>query len=391
MIGPPPTLMGGMASVTEQMLSLDFGGRYRVEAFPVTVSMGEAESWYRRVNRHVRCMKSLTATIRRLRPAIIHIHTCSGFSFYRSAVDMVVAKRMGCRTILHIHGAAFDKFHADAGIVERRLIAWSLSRVDRVIALSTSWGEKLCVIAPRARVAVVENAVSIPVDDAVRDHRGPCRFLLLARMDEWKGIDDLLEAAAHLQSGGATFEIVLAGPAGSAGDAVILDKKIRARGLQKAIRYVGPVRGEDKSKLLRRADVYIQPSHYEGMPLSLLEALSYGLPVVATRVGAVPEVVTDSREGLLVPPHRPDRLASAMRTLASDEPQRQSMGRDARRLAISRFSLERFRDDLTSLYDGILASAPTLTVRRSRTLGKGLPDPGRVTARGVITTPAAIR
>ena len=356
-------MVGGMASVVEQILSLDLGSRYRAEAFPTTFSTDEAESSSERIVRHVRHLKSLAGVIHQVRPAIVHIHSCSGFSFFRSTADLMIAKRLGCRTILHIHGAAFDEFYAGAGALQQRLITWPLSQADRVVALSQSWRNELLRMAPRAQVAVVENAVAGPADLPSQPHDGPCRFLLLARMDEWKGIDDLLDATTCMRAAGCNFELTLAGPSGTAGDANILENKIDSRHLNGAVRYVGPVRGNEKLKLLQRADVYVQSSHHEGMPIALLEALAYGLPIIATRVGAVPEVITDGREGVLVPPHTPAQLAEAMCTLATDRAGRERMGLAAKRLAATRFSLDRFREDLISLYDEVLARTPLLTCR----------------------------
>jgi glycosyltransferase involved in cell wall biosynthesis len=93
------------------------------------------------------------------------------------------------------------------------------------------------------------------------------------------------------------------------------------------------------------------------MPIALLEALAHGLPVVATRVGAVPDVIAEGRQGLLVPPRRPGLLADAMRNLARDLQRRKELSCASRRLAQTRFSLDRLRADLLSLYDDI--SAPS--------------------------------
>ena len=93
----------------------------------------------------------------------------------------------------------------------------------------------------------------------------------------------------------------------------------------------------------------------KGLPIALLEALSFGLAIVATDVGAVGEVITHQREGLLVASHRPDALAAAMRALIEEPSFRVAAGIVARRLAESRFSLSRLDDDLCRLYDDTLA------------------------------------
>ncbi len=352
-VGPSPRAIGGMAGVVGLMESLQFGPHWRVESFCTTESPGESEQLFGRVFRHVRHLARLRRTLRDVSASVVHIHTCSGMSFYRSAADMLVAQRLGCRVVLHIHGAAFDAFFEHAGFLGRRAIRWILTRADGVIALSTSWQRKLAMMAPAARLTVVENACRIATVLPARTHDGPCRFLLLAKMDSWKGIDDLLEACAALRAERYTFELILAGPPGSAGDALVLNEKIFAHGVESSVRYVGPAMGAEKSRLLGWADACVQPSHAEGMPLSLLEALAHRLPIVATTVGAVPEVITTEVEGLLVPPQRPDRLAVAMARLIRDRSLRNRLAESGAQLAATRFSAERFRDDLVALYDGL--------------------------------------
>jgi glycosyltransferase involved in cell wall biosynthesis len=266
---------------------------------------------------------------------------------------MLVAEELGCRVILHIHGAKFDEFFAGEPVWRQRLIAWSMARADSVIALSCGWRDKLKDMAPRARLVVVENAVAQASIRPEKRRDGTCRFVLLARMDEWKGIDDLLDACCRLRHGRAAVHVTLAGPSGTAGDAAELAGKIRARGLDQIVRYVGELRGDAKANLLGEADVYVQPSHHEGMPISVLEALAQGLPVVATHVGAIPEVITDGQEGLLVPPRRPELLAKAMKELAVSGQQRSAMSQAARSLAAERFSIERLRNDLLCVYEEV--------------------------------------
>ena len=355
-VGPPATQMGGMASVVRQVLEIDFGRHYRTQAVPCTFAPETGETFRARVRRHISQVGRLGEAIRRWRAPIVHLHTCSGFSFFRSAVDMLAAQRLGARVLLHIHGAAFDRFFAEAGFLKRRLISASLSRADGVIALSKQWRRKLQDMAPFGRICVVENAVAIPPLRQPQQREqmdSVCHFLLLARMDAWKGIDDLLTACAQLRDRGVAFTLTLAGPPGSAGNAEQMERKIADRNLGSAVTYVGPALGREKLRLFESANVYVQPSHHEGMPISLLEALAHGLPVIATTVGAVPEVITQNQEGLLVPPHNPDLLAAAMGDLAGDAGRRARMSVAARCTAERRFSLDRLRDDLVRLYDAV--------------------------------------
>lgn len=354
MIGPPRQQMGGMATVVDQLAAMSFCGRYRITSFPSTHATDDREGLFGRTLRHIRHVAVLRRTLRATGAGIVHIHTCSGFSFYRSTLDMLAAQWLGRRVVLHVHGAMFDEFHAREPRWRRRVIAWSLTRADRVIALSPNWRAKLLAIAPRASIVTIENAVAAPEPrDGPWAAADACRFLLLARMDSWKGIDDLLAASGRLRLDGVRFDLTLAGPPGTAGDAEAIAAKIAACELGDHVRYVGALEGERKALALRRSDVYVQPSHHEGMPLALLEALAFGLPVVATSVGAVPEVVEHERHGLLVSPRSPRQFAEAMRRLAEDVALRRHLATNARTLAETRFNLARLEDDLTQLYDDL--------------------------------------
>lgn len=374
-VGPPLDTIGGMTSVVRQTVSLSYSGRYTAHHLPTCHARNEHETGLAKLARHWRQVGVLRRMVRRTRARLVHLHTCSGFSFYRSVVDMMIVRRMGCRTILHIHGASFDEFFTHSGRVARWLISRSLSFADVVVSLSESWRTTLRQMAPHARVAVIENAVEMTDPAAAVTPRGDdkrCHFVVLARMDDWKGIDDALAAAALLNDRHILFRMTLAGPAGSAGDAETLTQKIKTLDLTDCAQYVGPVRGGAKTELLHSCDVFLQPSHHEGMPISVLEACAYGLPVVATAVGAVPEVIERNVQGILVPAKAPEALADAMTKMVRDRELRSAMGVAARRLARERFSLARFDRDLTALYDGLLGASASADVSTTSTADSSL-------------------
>ncbi len=379
-VGPPLDVIGGMTSVIRQTLGFTYGGRYTIQHLPTTHAAGDAESIFDKLTRHRRQVGTLECAIRQAAASIVHVHTCSSFSFYRSLVDLLIARHLGCRVVLHVHGAAFDEFFDQSSAGRKRIVGWGLRRADRVIALSDTWRHRIAAMAPEARITVIENAIelpALPLDRRTRVGEQVCHFIMLARMDVWKGIDDALTAAGLLYKRGVPFRLTLAGPEGSAGDAATLTRKIESLGLSRCVSYVGSVEGQAKTRLLESADAYLMPSHHEGLPISVLEALAHGLPIVATSVGAIPEVIEDGVCGKLVAPRSPSQLADAMASLVNNPELRESMGESARRLAEARFGLDRFERDLIALYDGLLeksvagerilasATAPRSSGRRS--------------------------
>jgi glycosyltransferase involved in cell wall biosynthesis len=111
---------------------------------------------------------------------------------------------------------------------------------------------------------------------------------------------------------------------------------------------------DEIAKHLAAADVFVLPSHWEGQPIAVLEAMASGLPIMGTRVGAMPDVVRDGTDGLLVEPHDVAGLADALARLLGDEPLRREMGANARRRIEDGYDLTAFRRRVQDLYDSHL-------------------------------------
>ena len=165
--------------------------------------------------------------------------------------------------------------------------------------------------------------------------------LSVGRLVPGKGWEDFLEAAAvvHSQNPEVVFKIAGDGPLRGK-----LEKKIAQSGLGDVVQMLGHVGGSDEggrqalAALYRQATIYAMPSHYEGLPTVLLEAMASGCPIVSTRVGGVPNIVEEGKSGLLVEPHQPKSMARAINSLLSDKERRSQLGEAARKIAESRFS-----------------------------------------------------
>jgi phenylacetate-CoA ligase len=272
------------------------------------------------------------ATLLRAHPRIVHVHAASHASFYRKAILLAVARARGCRTVFHLHGGAFQAFSRR----HRYIVRHTLRRSDAVLALSDGWADYLRRFAPDARVSVLPNAVPVPgqVDNSRVE---PGRILFLGRLEEAKGVDELIEAVARLLPRFPTLKLVLAGQGDLArepGGHVVLPGWIDA-----------PRRADE----LQRAAIFCLPSHAEGLPLALLEAMAAGKPVIATAVGAVPEALADG-SGLLVPPRDVAALATALATLLDDPPAAAAMGARARAVVAARYDSAAIGARLAALY-----------------------------------------
>ena len=141
---------------------------------------------------------------------------------------------------------------------------------------------------------------------------------------------------------------------GGAGELERAREMARSLGFEDALETPGWVVGEEKELLLKRAWVFTLPSHWEAMPMAVLEAMAAGLPVVATRVGGVPAAVADGESGILVEPRDPERLAEALVRLLRDSALRKAMGAAGRVRALEQFSADRVVPAIEAVWASLL-------------------------------------
>jgi len=173
-------------------------------------------------------------------------------------------------------------------------------------------------------------------------------IVTVARLSYEKGLPTLVEAAVALAKQHPTAVTAIAGEGPIRAE---LDARIASAGLADRVRLVGF--RADVPAVLAAADVFCLPSYMEGLPNALLEASAVGLPVVATQVGGIPELVVANETGLLVPPRRPDRLADAIARLLNDPPLARRMGQAARRRIVEGFSASAAAGKYQALYESL--------------------------------------
>ncbi|MEN3276825.1 MAG: hypothetical protein V7631_2615 [Massilia sp.] len=282
------------------------------------------------------------------RPAIVHAHAASGASFARKSLVLLLARATGCRTIFHLHGGGFRQFATiRSGVLMRRWIRHTLERSTLVIALSEGWAGFVRGYAPRARVAVVPNAVVVPPQAAGRAEAG--RILFLGRIEAAKGVADLLDAAALLAPRFPQLRLVLAGT----GERDAWRQAAQARGLGDRVELPGWLDASARDAELARAAIFCLPSHAEGLPMSLLEAMASGCAVVASAVGGIPEALRDGENGLLVPPRDAQSLAAALARLLADDSLRTRLGAGARVTVQQHYSTEAVCGRLAAIYNDL--------------------------------------
>lgn len=225
---------------------------------------------------------------------IVHIHSASRTSFYRSMIFVNLSHFFKKRVVMHIHGGGFKEFYkTNPQKIKKKLLS-----CDAVLALTGGWNKFFSKEVGLPNVWTVNNIVSQPLLRNVREKDNRIHLLFLGLIDDFKGIFELIEVVDANKS---LLENKLVLHIGGNGQIDRLKRMISEKGLCTMVNYEGWVSGEKKNELLNQADVFILPSHIEGLPIAILEALSYGIPVITTPVGGIPEIVNNSNGWIFTP------------------------------------------------------------------------------------------
>lgn len=258
---------------------------------------------------------------------IVHVHTAAGSDFKRSAMVVNLAKFFHKKVILHSHASEFKVFYSNAEEGSRRRIVETLHKADILIALSKSWKDWFTGIGVNPnKIIILHNITSYPqIQDPNRIASLPIRFLFMGEIGQRKGVFDIIRALKHHKKELEGKIILRIG--GNKNEHKLL-AAINDAGLKEIVHFEGFVTGEKKNDLLNWADVYILPSFNEGLPISILEAMSYGMPIISSPVGGIPEVV-DNKNGILVTPGNDEEIFRAIRFYVDNINEIESQGKES--------------------------------------------------------------
>ncbi|GAA5336527.1 MULTISPECIES: glycosyltransferase family 4 protein [Thermus] len=284
--------------------------------------------------------------IRRVRPHLVHAHSSkAGF------LGRLAAKSLGIKSIFTAHGWAFT----DGVSPARRALALTLERLagragDLVLAVSERDRELALRyrVVPPERIRLVWNGVPDTPLRANPSHNPP-RIVMVGRFAPQKDHALLLRALAELRDLPWRLDLVGQGPL--LPEVQALAERL---GLEQRVRFLG--KRLDVDRILADAQVFVLASNWEGLPLSVLEAMRAGLPVVASDVGGVREAVLEGRTGFLVPRGDVTLLRERLALLLQDPSLRVALGREGRKRYEAHFTLERMLRQVWAAYEELLAA-----------------------------------
>lgn len=250
--------------------------------------------------------------------------------------------------VVHLHGGLYLS-EPNKPFPVKQMLKSIFSMKVPFIVLSEKEKRRLEEEYGEQQIHVLPNVVD--TEDAARYERRnfeeqPLKVLYLGRIEKDKGMDYVLEAMKKLKERGTDCQLILAGREQGSHDYL----RRFAEALGERFVYRGIVSGAEKETLLRECQVFLLPSFYEGLPMSLLETMSYGEVPVVTPVGSIGEVVEDRHNGLLVSVKDSDSIVSAIRQLSDDRQLMKTLSASARDTILRRFSTEEYMTHLNRLY-----------------------------------------
>jgi glycosyltransferase involved in cell wall biosynthesis len=244
------------------------------------------------------------------KPELVHIHSSFGPSFYRKIPFIYMASWAKKPIINHCHGADFDSFYLNASNIKKKLIKKIYNKCTVMIALSDEWKERLSLIVQNDHIELIENYSRIHEDAIIEkvNQKINGQILFLGEIGQRKGCYDIPAVVERVVEKFPNVKFVL----GGTGDIETIQNLLREKGVENNVVFPGWVRGQEKDRLLRESDIFFLPSYNEGMPMSILDAMGYGLPIVSTCVGGIPKIVHDGENGHVCKPGDAQAFSDAL-------------------------------------------------------------------------------
>lgn len=333
--------VGGQMFACDTLVNSKLSNKVKWLLIDTTASTNKARSFKERLDGAISRISKFIYYLFSKQVDVVLLFSAHGFSFLEKGSMALIAKLFGKSVVLAPRsGYIIDD--SEASFIRRNFIKTVLIAVDRVICQSEYWqnyffnltgnkdAEKYCII----QNWIDTDAYLLPKE---KNHKAGIHVLFMAWVVKDKGILDLIEAASGLQAKFPNIKYHIAG------DGVAMEKSknlVREKKLTNQFVFHGWVKGKDKINLLKKVDVFVLPSYYEGLPNSLLEAMASSLTVIATRVGSIPDLVENGANGLLFNKGNTKALSECIQLVFEDNSLRELMANNARETVLKNNTLD---------------------------------------------------
>jgi len=299
-----------------------------------------------------RAVAQLWLAAMRRKVDLVHINLASSGSAYRKMMLAALARRLGVPYVVHLHSGRFDQFWRTASPRIATAVDRLFANSHAIIVLGEYWAGVVSERVPTARRKTFVLANATPPSPCEREPAddGRVRITFLGKIGPNKGTRQLIEALATM-AGRNDWIATICGN-GDVDEARALADKL---GIADQSVFPGWLDAGATAAQLRKTDIFVLPSFSEGLPMAILEAFSWGIAVVATPVGSIPDVVEHERNGLIVPVGDVPALARALRRLIEDAELRCRLGKAARQDHAARFDINVYVSRLATIWRAAVA------------------------------------
>lgn len=348
MLGTSPDSKGGIGTVVRGYVE---SVRPEGYAFDHVVTHADLGAFGKMAVAGKAYCKSLVSLNRR-NYDLVQIHSAFGASFDRSIPFIKLASRRRIPIVNLLHSDDWDSFYLSASQAKKKAVEEVYSLCDRVVVLSDEWRNCLSTVVPVEHIAVLENFTPVYEEDFWPDWNSKT-IVFMSRLEQIKGCNLLPDICESVLKRIPDSHFLICGD-GSMKDE--LAREVRRRGIERQVELVGWVDDNKKIQMLKRASLFLLPSYGEGMPMCVLEAMGLGLPIVATEVGGLPQLVTNKQNGFLCVPGDAAGIANSIVEVLSASEKLAAMGAVSKERAYQH-SFGPYSEELKGIYDSVLGEA----------------------------------
>lgn len=344
MLGPDLQAKGGIAAVASSLVEGFSNGNFFIDYIPTTIdraSIFKLICFFRAIMYFMIILPKVN---------FLHIHVASRTSFWRKTIFVLLSLIFNVPYILHIHGGSFPQFYENECNKLKQKVIKSVFNKAAVIFVLSLWWEKYLKqkITENENIILMYNSVNVE-KNYVKYNGSNNKLLFIGSLSEDKGFFDLLTVMEKIV---IKYPKVLLRCCGD-GDLSELRKLIAKKKLDKHVELLGWVSGAQKVYQLKNSSIYILPSYFEGLPISMLEAMSFSLPVICTNVGGIPEIIQNGIDGILIRPGDIHGLYKALDRMLSNPDLCLTMGKNGFCKIINNFDCRVMLSKMSKVYEKI--------------------------------------
>lgn len=350
MVGVDKSSVGGMLTVIENYLNdKDFCQRVNLQ-YVATVIRGNK---FLKIKTFLKKLPEIKKIIKEKHIDVVHVHMAERGSVFREGYVVHVAKKLGCKTVIHMHGATIEYWYNRQNSIVKKITKKIFCSADKMLVLGELWlpfMKKVMGSENEHKIEVLHNAVNVPRENKYNVNANEILFygMLIPR----KGIDDLLTAFKEIKDEiPSNIKLALYGDDYDSVEKI--GNKIKRFELEERAEYRGWLTSENRETAFTNAIVNVLPSYNEGLPMTILESMGYGIPNISTNIAAIPEAIINGKNGFLMEPGNIDGLKESLKKIILNNELRKKLSEYAYKMAKDEFSLDSHFKHLISIYENL--------------------------------------